>query len=277
MTPGSAGANLTITSYARRILAALYDRMKFIPRVDKTMEPILNGLILRRMGRVATETIASTGDGTGFSFSDLSPTQVTISPTWIIAAAAMPDSMKRRGGEEIDAATAKTLDDALAAGLEAYALAAIQSVTTSPLGGSGSGYDIEAAGLRLALQTLNVNSHGNVEAGEPQVILSATQMAASLDIPEINQAFQRGDGKSPLVTGKLGTGFGFSFDFSTLVAHDASGYWGAAFKKPAFSYGYSKAPGPEKQRYLKQDRYMADADMGISPVYNELVIPILTQ
>lgn len=275
MLPGSTGANLTIQNYARRIYAALYNRMKFLPKSDKTMEKIYNALILRRMGRVATQTISSTGDGTGFDFSDLAPTQITVSPSWIIAAAAMPDSMKRRGGDEIDAASAKTLDSALAAGLDTYALTVVQAATTTPIGGVA--YDIEPIGLRGAVQALNVNSHGNVEEGEANVLLSATQIGASLNVPEINQAQQRGDGTSPLVKGRLANGYGFSFDFTTLVAVDASGYWGVAWKKEAVVYGYNQDPGPEKQRYLKQDRYMADAEIGVKILYNEMLQPILTQ
>lgn len=275
MTPGSAGANLTIQNYARRIYAALYNRMKFIPNCDQTMEKIMNALILRRMGRVAVQTIASTGDGTGFDFSDLTPTQVTVSPSWIIAAAAMPDSMKRRGGDEIDAASAANLDKALSAGLDAYALTVVQASTTTPIGGAG--YDIEPIGLRGAVQALNVNSEGNVEPEEANLLLSATQIGASLNIPEINQAQQRGDGRSPLVSGRLSNGYGFSFAFSTLVATDGSGHWGVGWKKQGVVYGYNKTPGPEKQRYLKQDRYMADAEIGVKILYNELVQPVLTQ
>ena len=273
--PGSTGANLTIQNYARRIYAALYNRMKFLPNSDQTMEKIYNALILRRMGRVATQTISSTGDGTGFDFSDLTPTTVTVSPAWIIAAAAMPDSMQRRGGDEIDPATAANLDAALAAGLDTYALTVLQAATTTPVGNAG--YDIESVGMRGALQALNVNSQGNVEEGDAKVILSATQIGAAVNVPEINNAFQGAGGASPVVKGRLATGYGFTFMFSTLVANDASGYWGAAWKKEGVVYGWNKTPGPEKQRYLKQARYMADAEIGVKILYNEMVQPILTQ
>jgi hypothetical protein len=275
MLPGSTGSNLTIQNYKRQIYAALYNRMRFLPKSDKVMEKIFNALILRRMGRVVTQTISSTGDGTGFDFSDLTPTAITVSPNWIIAAAAMPDSMKRRGGEEIDAASVKTLNDSLAAGLETYALTVVQAATTTPIGNAT--YDIEPVGLRGALQALNVNSHGNADAGDSNVLLSATQIGASLNIPEINQAQQRGDGTSPLVTGRISNGYGFNFDFTTLVANDASGYWGVAWKKAAVVYGYNQEPGPERQRYLKQERFMADAEIGVKILYNEMLQPILTQ
>lgn len=275
MTPGGAGANLLISNYARRIYAALYDRMKFLPKCDKTMEKILNSLILRRMGRVATQTLSTTENGTGFDFSDLAPTQVTVSPAWILAAAARPDSLKRRGGDEIDPASAKTLDDALAAGLEAYALTVVQAATTTPIGTGAS--DIDAVKFRAALQALNVNSYGNVTPGEPNMLLSATQVSAALAIPEVTNAYQRGGGESPLVTGIIGKGYGFNLAFSTLVALDASGYWGAAWKKEAVVYGYNKEPGPERQRYMKQERFMADAEIGVKILYNEMLQPILTQ
>lgn len=275
MTPGSAGANLTIQNYQRKIWAALYNRMKFIPNSAQQMDKIYNSLIMRRMGRVATQTIASTGDGTGFDFSDLAPTTVTVTPAWIIAAAAMPDSMQRRGGDEIDPASVKNLNDSLAAGLDAYALTAVQAATTVPYGGAA--YDIEPVGLRTVLQNLNVNSEGDVDAGDAFMLLSATQIGKSLDIPEVNRANYRGDGENPLVGGKLATGYGFRFGFTTLCAHDGSGYWGVAWKKDGVVYGYNKTPGPEKQRYLKQSRFMADAEIGVKILYNEKVHPVLTQ
>lgn len=277
MTPGGAGANLSLKEYSRKIESALYNAMQFIPSIKERAEKIRDTLFVRRMGRVSTQQISSTGDGTGFTFSDLSPVVFQLTPVWIIAAAAFPDSSPRRLGEEIEPETVENLNASLAAGLDALVLAEIAAATTTPIGNAA--YDIEAAGLRSALTALETNSKRLVKAGRSDInlLLSTSQIGASLAIPEINNAYQRGDGKAPTVSGRISKGLGFMFDYTTLCTTDANGVHGAAYHGDCIHYGYNQRPKPEKQRYLKQERFMADAEIGFETIYQELLQPIRTQ
>lgn len=276
MTPGGAGAELSLKEYARKIEPALYNAMQFIPQLKERAEKIRDTLYVRRLAAVSTSTLASTADGSSITFSDLNPSVFSLTPNWVIAAAAYPDSAPRRQGEEIDAAFAENLTAALAAGLDTLVLAEIQSATTTPVGNAA--YDIDAAGLRSALATLETNSKRLVKAGlsELNLLLDTGQISPALAIPEINNAYQRGDGKAPTVSGRISTGLGFKFDFTTLLASDANGKHGAAFHGDAIHYGYNQRPKPEKQRYLKQNRLMADAEIGFETIYQELLVPIRT-
>ena len=276
MTP-NATSNLNITKWARRLEPALYDFMKFIPKTKEAAEQIMNGLYVRRLGAISTQNLADTEEGTGCTFSTITPTRILLSPSWIIAAVAYPDSSPRRQGDEINAAYAANVESALGAGLDAYGLAFIQSsVTTTPIGNAA--YNIDAAGLRSAVAALATNSKLSVEPGDASVylLLDPGQADDALAIPEINQAYQRGDGRSPQLSGKITTGYGLEIDFTTLLATDANGKHGAAFKGEFLQYGYNKRPSPEKQRYMKQTRIMADAEIGANVIYNELVVPIRT-
>lgn len=276
MTPNATSA-LNIKEWARRIEPAVYDSMAFLPTLKEAAERIMDGLYVRRIGTVPVQTLADTNDGATFNFDTMTPTAILLSPSWILAAAAYPDSSPRRQGDEISAAYANNLNEALAAGLDAYVLAFIQSaVTTVPIGGAA--YNIDAAGLRTAIQQLAGTSKRDIQPGDPGInlILHTNQIDDALAIPEVNQAYQRGDGRSPQLTGKITTGYGLNFMFSTLVKADANGFHGAAYKGEFMHYGYNQRPKPEKQRYLKQTRLTADAEIGANVVYNEYVQPIRT-
>ncbi len=277
MTPGGAGANLNITTYARKLEVALYDATEGWKYFKERAEKIMNGLIVRRLGRVSSSTLASTADGSSITFSDLAPVQFTLSPTWVIAAAAYPDSAPRRQGEEIDPAFADNLTGALGEGLDTLVLAEFQAGTTTPIGDGAS--DIDSAKLRAALTALDTNSKRTRQAGLANfvLLLDTGQQNPALAIPEITNAYQRGDGKAPTVSGRISTGLGFKFDFTTRLTSDANGKHGAAFYGDCIHTGFNKRPGVEKQRYLKQNRIMVDAEIGYETVYQELLQPIRTR
>lgn len=279
MTPGGAGANLNVTKWERTIEGALYDRWRAIPNFKESAEKLMDGLWVRRMGRIAMQTILATGDGTGFEHSDAAPTRVQITPTWCISSVAHPDHAKWREGNEIDPAYAATCEKSLAAGVENLILQLVSSASNTY---GSSAYNIDATGLRSVLTSLATNSYQDedegIEAGDTDLhlMLDTGQIAHALAIPEINNAYQRGDGKSPLVTGRMGTGLGFNFMFSTLLATAAGAKQGLAWKKPAIKYGWNKRPSPEKQRFLKQVRLMCDAEIGGNIIYNELMVAVRT-
>ena len=274
--PGSTGEKLTVQRWKRGLGKALYDKQRFIPRLSETAEKIGYTLNVRRLGRVGVQTISSTSDGTDVTFSDLAPTNTTITPTWVLCGAAYPDSMPRRMGEgdNIKADYANNLNSALAAGLESIVL---QNVVSATYTVGNSGYSIEAAGLRYALGVLTSNTRFDSQPGDQiNLILDAGQIAPSLAIPEINQAWQRGDGTSPQVTGKLSLGYGLTFMYSTLVAQSGGSKYGAVWVPKCISYGYNENPNAETQRFLKQTRLMADAEIGSAIIYQERLIAVLT-
>ena len=268
-------SSLNKHNWARRIEPALYDSMLFIPTLDETAETINQQLTVRRLGRISTQTLADTNDGETFNFDTITPTAITLAPVWMIAAAAYADSAPRRQGDEIKPAYASNVEDALAAGLDYYMLSLIPSGTTTPI--VNAAYNIDAAGLRSALAALVTNTKRKIKPGDDiNLLLDTGQVDDALSIPEITQAYQRGDGRSPLVSGRVSTGYGFSFAFTTLLTSDANGKHGAAYKGQAIQYGYNKRPSPEVQRYKKQTRLMADAEIAGNIIYNEMLQPIRT-
>ncbi len=276
-TPGGAGANLKVTRWKRGLEAALYDSQQFIPNLEETKEKVGNQLTLRRLSRIGVQTLSATSDGTDFDFQDLAPYTVNITPSWVICATAYPDSMPRRMGEgdNIRKDYADNLDDALAAGIENLML---QLVPSAQYHIGNNGYDIEAAGLRYVLGLIAMNTRRHVQPGdEINLLLDTGQIPASLSIPEINFAYQRGDGKAPVVTGKVSTGYGYSFKYTTLLANDGNGRHGAVYVRKAIQYGYNQRPNAEAQRYLKQTRLMSDGEVGGNIIFPEMIVGIRTK
>jgi hypothetical protein len=140
-----------------------------------------------------------------------------------------------------------------------------------------NGYRIDAAGLRYGITQLATNSRRNVQPGdEIYLLLDTGQIADALAIPEINRAMERGDGKSPQVTGRMTTGYGYKFNFTTLLASDGNGRHGVAWVPSAFQHGYNQRPKAEKQRYKKQSRLMADAEIAGNIIYHEKLFAFRT-
>lgn len=275
-TPGGAGANLKVNRWKKGMEAALYDSQVFIPNLEETGEKVGNQLTLRRLSRVGIQTLSATSDGTDFDFQDLAPYTVNITPTWVLCATAYPDSMPRRmgDGDNIRADYAANLDDALAAGLDNLIL---QLVPSAQYYIGNNGYNIEAAGLRYGLGLVVTNTRRHVQPGDDiNLLLDTGQISAALSIPEINFAYQRGDGKAPVVTGKQSTGYGLSFKFTTLLAQDGNGRHGAIFVRKAIQYGYNKRAEGEVQRYKKQTRIMSDAEIGGNIIYPEMIVGVRT-
>ena len=275
-TPSGAGSNLTVNRWQRGLGKALYDRQRFIPRLARTAEKIGNQLGVRRLSRVGFQTMSGSSDGTDVSFNDLAPTLTNITPTWVLTGAAYPDSMPRRMGDDdnIRADYANNLTSALAAGLESIVL---QNVVSASYTIGNSGYSIEAAGLRYGLAMLTTNTRFDSQPGdEINLILDSGQIAPSLAIPEINAAWQRGDGTSPQVTGKLSTGYGMTFMYTTLTASSGGAHYGAIWVPECISYNYNLEPTAEIQRYIKQTRLLEDAEIGAAIIYQERLIGVLT-
>lgn len=275
LTPGStSGGYLTKQNWKRRILGALYETMDALPNFEGSAEKINDSLWVRRMGRVGSTTLSSTSTGTGLSPSDPSPTRIQIQPNWIIAYAQYPDSMPWRGGDEVKASVADTVESACAKGVDYLVTTQFASGTNTY---GNSGYDIEVVGLRAILQSIHTNSRQNAKAGDLMLLLGTTQIGPALAIPEINNAYQRGDGSSPLVSGRMASGLGFKFGFSTNLYSDANGTHGAAFKKPAIQYGWNKEPNGETQRFEKATKVFCDAEIGANIVFNEMLVDIRHQ
>lgn len=273
MTPGGAGAELNVRSWNRKIEPALYQKMQFIPTLSETTK-VMDGLYVRRLRPVAAQSLASTNDGTSFNLSDFDPVLYVLLPNWVLAAGGYSDASKWRQGDEIDPAFANNLNSALAVGLDTLVLAEIAVATATPIGDAT--YHIEAAGLRNALGALETNSKRHVTAGVTKLnlLLSTGEIPHSLSIPEINNAYQRGDGKSPTVSGRISTGLGFNFDFATHLVADGNGRHGAAYHGDCIQYGYNKRPAAERQRLRKQTILMADAEIGFETIYQEKLQPI---
>ena len=269
VTPGGAGANLSIKKWKRKIEPALYDKPRAYTKFKETGESIMNQLAIRRLGRIAGQTLSSSNDGTSFDFQDLGPTVITLDPVWLMCPAAWPDSAPRRMGMEVGPAFRKNVEDALSAAIEYLGLSVATLTTATPLGNAG--YSINAAGFRGVLQDVATDSHMAVEPGDAgmYMILNTSQIAACLDIPEVGQAYQGSGGKSPYISGITSDGAGWKVLFTTLATLDANGYNGLAWADDAIQYGYNKRPDVEDQRYLKQNRIMADAEVGFAIVYNE--------
>lgn len=275
-TPGGAGSNLTVNRWQRGLGKALYDKQRFIPRLARTAEKIGNQLGVRRLSRVGYQTMSNTSDGTDVSFNDLAPTLTNITPTWVLTGAAYPDSMPRRmgDGDNIRGDYANNLTSALAAGLESIVL---QNVVSATYTIGNSSYNIEAAGMRYALALLTTNTRFDSQPGdEINMILDAGQIAPSLAIPEINAAWQRGDGVSPQVTGKMSTGYGLTFMYTTLTASSGGAHYGAIWVPECISYNYNEDPTAEAQRFLKQTRLLEDAEIGSAIIYQERLIGVQT-
>lgn len=273
MTVSGQGANVTVKNWKRTMLKALYDKMRLIPHCDMTAEALMGGLYVRRMGKVTAQQLATSQDGTTFNIDSAYPVATVITPQWILAATGYSDQVTRQVGTEIKQGSADTCNGALAAGCDNYISQLVASATYNS---GGAGYSVEPVQLRAALQSIAVNSSQNAEEGELWAILSATQIAASLNVPEITQAIYRGDGTAPVVTGRLSNGYGFKFDYSTILYADAAGYHCPILKPDAISYGWNKQPDGEVQRYLKQVRVMADAEIGGAIIYPEMIVDMRT-
>src|SRR5689334_19714572 len=277
-TPGaSPGSNLTMQKWQGSLEAAIYDRQWFLPRItDK--ERGYGQLNVRKMGTFTGATAASSEDGvTAFaSFQSGSPTSVAMTPSWLLVPTALPDSVGFVAGDNIDDAYASGVEDALAAYIESQALSDVPSLTNF-LGNAA--YDMDVAGARAAVANLRNTAKVLADPVNKQIfgLFGALQHDDVMSIPEFTHAEQRGDGKSPLVSGVVGKGNAVTIEFTTLLTSDANGLHGVIWVPSAFAYWYNKRPAVEKQRYLKQNRILADCHFSHAIIHNARAIGMRTR
>lgn len=267
--PGaSPGSNLKLSVVSRTIEPAIYDKSRYLPRI-KEHERGYGQLTVRKVTAASGSTIASTDDGTTVAFQGAGLTPVNMTPTWLYAAHQYPDSMRNQGGDEIDPALVKNLENAMAAYLD-YTLLQNQAAFTNLIGNAA--LDVDAAIFRGAVAQLFNTGKMEAEPGDALIygILGALQLDDVMSIPEFVNADQRGDGENPLVKGIVSKGYGVDMQFTTLLYSDASGQHGGIWTKKAVGYYFNKRIGIEKQRYLKSNRIMVDCEVASNVVYNDL-------
>jgi len=271
-------ANLSQQEWDETIESAVYDRQWFLQRTQKRPRGY-NQLTVRKMGIVSGQTIGLTSDGdTGVSLDSMSPTAVTMAPSWFLCAHAYSDAVEWIAGSAgtIDRAAAENVENSLAAYIETQYLADVASGTNF-LGNAA--YDSDAAGIRAAVAALmnNAPSIGDPKNAQIYGLFNALQHDDVMSIPEFTHADQRGDGQNPLVSGVVGKGNGIEFSFSTLVFSDVNGKHNPIWLRPAFGYFYNSTPKGETQRYKKQTRVFADAHFGHNIVFNPRFVDVRTK
>lgn len=272
-TPGATpGSYLSFSKVSRTIEPAIYDRAKFLPRI-KEYERGYGQLTVRKVAGASGSTVAATDDGTGPTFQTAGLNPVTMAPTWLFVGHQFPDSMRFRGGDEIDAALYQNCEDGLTAYLD-YTLA--QNIATlTGFVGDGA-YDFDAAQYRNAVATLFNTGKVHAEPGASEIygLLGALQLDDVLAVPEFTHADQRGGGETPLVKGMVSKGMGVNMDFTTLLYNDGTQFHGGIWVKRCFGHYFNKRIALEKQRYIKTNRLMADCEVASNVVYDQLGIGV---
>lgn len=273
-TPGVApGSYLTKSIVEETIEAAIYDKARFLPRI-KEHKRGFNQSTVRKLAAASGGVISSSDNGsTNVTFQQAGLSPVTMTPTWLYVGHEFPDSMRFRGGDEIDPAVSQNAEDALTAYLE-YTLLQNLAVATNFVGDAG--YDADAAQFRNAVASLF--NTGKVEAipGESEIfgILGCLQLDDVMSIPEFTHADQRGGGETPLVTGMVSKGNGVNMHFSTLLYSDGLKMFGGLWVRRAIGYYFNKRPGLELSRYIKTNRAIADCEVASNVIWDQLLVGI---
>ena len=258
--------------------AGVYDKQRFLPRTTSKMRMYGQGNI-RKMGTFSGATWTTSDDGTlgPGTFQSGSPSVVTLVPAWLGVPTAFPDSLEFVAGENVDPAYADGVEAALAAYIESQFLQDVASLTANI--GNGA-YDIDKAGWDAASAQLDNAAKVLAELeGGAQVygILGKLQKDDLMNVEQFTHADVRGDGQNPSVSGVISKGDGVNVNFSTLLYSDANGLHGCMWIPTAFAYFYNKKPSVERQRYLKQNRILADAHFAHNIVHNARAIDIRTK
>jgi hypothetical protein len=140
-------------------------------------------------------------------------------------------------------------------------------------------YDIDAAGIRAGLAVLRTNALIEALIGSAQIfgLFYALQHDDVMSVPEFTHAEQRGDGQNPLVSGVIGKGNAIEFEFSTLQANDPNGRHNPIWVRSAFGYYYNSRPKAETQRYKKQTRVFADAQLAHNILFQQRFVDVRTK
>jgi hypothetical protein len=278
-TPGGApGSNLNMQKWQDTIEAAVYDKQRFLPRTTPKERGFYT-LNIRKMGLFSGVTAGGTEDGVTAPavFQSGNPSNVTFVPSWLMVPTAFPDSVLWVAGENVSPAYADGVEMALAAYIDNQYLQDVASVTANI---GNAGYDIDKAGWDAASAQLATNAKvlAMLEDGaQVEGILGTQQKDDLMNVEQFTHANVRGDGQNPSVSGVIGKGDGVRVQFSTLLYSDANGLHGCMWVPTAFSYFYNQKPQVEKQRYLKQNRIVADCHFAHNILHNARAIDLRTK
>jgi hypothetical protein len=197
----------------------------------------------------------------------MNPSSTPITPNWLFAGHAYPDSLVWRSVEGIPEAAATNAENSLAAFIESQALVDV-GTGTNTIGGVG--VDADAAIVRAIVATLRNNALLEADPGSSDIygLVFALQHDDLMSVPEFTSAEQRGDGSNPLVSGMFGKGNGVTFQLSTLQLNDANGRHNPFWVRSAFGYYYNSPPRGERQRLLAQNRVFAQTDFAHGVIFN---------
>jgi len=272
--PGVApGSNLTQQEWNDSIFPALYERQWFIPRCTK-LKRGYNQLNVPKMGIVSGQVLSgSTQDGTTMNLDSMNPSSTPITPNWLFAGHAYPDSLIWRSVDGIPEAAANNAENSLAAFIESQALVDV-GTGTNTIGGPG--VDMDVAIVRAVVATLRNNALLEADPGSTDIyaLAFALQHDDLMSVPEFTSAEQLGNGSSPLVQGMFGKGNGVTFQLSTLQLNDANGRHNPFWVRSAFGYYYNSPPRGERQRLLAQNRVFAQTDFAHGVLFNSRFVDV---
>lgn len=167
------------------------------------VQAIGNLLTLRKLDIATASTVAAGDTGTGLTYSDLTDTVSTLSPTFDYAASQIPLTILNRvGGDAVyKAAFKKQLVASLATALDVAGGALYSSVTTNVTGGGGSNLD-----QSLFLESWNkliVSGKDAFDVGTTRATLVIYNKQAKnlMNIPGFTQANLLGETNGPLKRG----------------------------------------------------------------------------
>lgn len=245
-----------ITTYARTIAGATYQKMVAIPRFDDEGRP-LGSLVLRKHVRMTAASLSQSDDGSSLNATTMADTPVTLTPAGAYLMVAQSENEWAQLDFDLSAEARDQQTQAMAEYSDTAVLADVASFTNNL-----TTTKVDGPSWRQVLGRVGNNTYGVAVAGyagSPEVfgIFTMTQLPAWGEIPEYNQANLRGDDQNPYVTGVQLKGSGASIYFTTAVAQDGNGWHNFVGIGEAIAVAWNKHTQIEDQKYNLQRKVIA--------------------
>lgn len=217
----------------------------FLDGSDGATKGINNQLNLRKYGVSTSNTLATTYVGsTDLTFAGISPSVVTLTPTFDYSAVELALNLLSRIDDEqaLQTALKKQLMAALATTFDVAGANLATSLVTN-IRGSGTNL-ADKATIFDALNAVVVSAKDHYKVGETKahIVLYNRQCKNLWNIAEFTQAYMRGDELNPITRGWVSEAMNCTIEESGNIFANAGVAHNLVFVDDAFAYAFNLKP-----------------------------------
>lgn len=269
--------------WAKFIERAPYFRGVMLTRATE-FEPLHGQFHLPQMGTFTPTSVSSTTDMThdGLVFSANTETEYTISPSTIILATSVNDNVMERAASDPKPVLRESFEMAMGQKVDQDIFSLFDASVLGASGGYGSVLD-KSTILNVQAR-IEKNAKEYADDGQQIYFAFAPENGPAVrSTSDFVNAYIRGDGQNPAVSGRVVDAFGISFVPSGNVRTNAgaTGYNNGMWIKKGIGFSFNIRPRVEVQRRGLGWWILAEADYGYGTVRDAYIgnvkstIPVL--